>query len=197
MSCAVATPFALDTLRQRTRARHQQLDGLPALSRLLSPALSEAQYARVMAGFYCCYRRLEPALCAVERRLPALAGPAYLPRLGTLKDFADTYAHADEAKQGISISDAATYWGVRYVLDGSCHGGRIILPAIKRRLPQLSASKLAYWHQLQRVGQHWSGVCKAIETTASRGATPGLLMGAHMAFDTFIGHFSQASICYE
>lgn len=117
---------AREALRAATRELHDRLDHAPLLLPLTSPDITVEQYREALAALWGFH-------AAVER---ALGGPqaGEAPRIALLRaDLADLGVVADALPlaAGLPPLDSAPAWlAARYVLDGSAHGGRAMLPGI-------------------------------------------------------------------
>lgn len=112
-------------LRDATQAVHDRLDHAPVLHPLTSPTLTVDQYRAALIALHGFHAPVE-ARIGEGGRLPLLRADlatlgvdaALLPVMGDLPD----------------LSASPARLAARYVLDGSAHGGRAILPNVARTL---------------------------------------------------------------
>lgn len=122
---------ARQALREATRAVHERLDKATILQALVRPDITAAEYRAALAVLYGFH-------APVERALEGGSGDGGGVRLGLLRDDL-TVLGADPAAlpkmTGLPPLDSApARLAARYVLDGSAHGGRAMLPGITRAL---------------------------------------------------------------
>lgn len=127
-------------LRRVTATVHERLHHHPVLLPLTSPGLTEGQYCEALAALHGFH-------APVERRLAA-HGAAETTRLGQLlRDLAalgvDVAALA-EAEDLPDLSSPPARLAARYVLDGSAHGGRVMLPGVRRALGERADGATAF-----------------------------------------------------
>lgn len=117
---------ARQALRAATRESHDRLDKAAVLQPLVRPDITAGQYARALAVLYGFNAPVERALGEDTARLELLredlrvlgADPDALPEMMGLPP----------------LDSAPARLAARYVLDGSAHGGRAMLPGITRAL---------------------------------------------------------------
>lgn len=130
MTDAAAGGGARRALRRVTAAVHGRLHHHPVLLPLTRPSLTEGQYREALAALHGFH-------APVERRLAA-HGAAETTRLGQLaRDLAALGIDAavlPEAEGLPDLSAPPARLAARYVLDGSAHGGRVMLPGVRRAL---------------------------------------------------------------
>jgi heme oxygenase len=120
-------PPILDILRDRTRAAHDRAEeALP----LLDPALDEARYRAILAGFWGFHAALEPRLAAVAELREWGLDPAERRKLPRLEHDLRTLG-ADPARLAVAdavpeVEGVAAALGCMYVLEGATLGGRVI-----------------------------------------------------------------------
>ncbi|KAA0597860.1 heme oxygenase [Azospirillum lipoferum] len=117
---------ARQALRAATRESHDRLDKAAVLQPLVRPDITQPQYARALAVLY-------GFNAPVERELGEDAA-----RLDLLRDDLRVLGADPDAlpeMEGLPPLDSApARLAARYVLDGSAHGGRAMLPGITRAL---------------------------------------------------------------
>jgi heme oxygenase len=193
ISAAHLPPAGLHALiKQRTGDLHRRLDSAPALLALMRPGLDLPHYARILQRFAAAYARIEPLLRALESSRPAQM-PAYRPRLpALLADRArlpDVVPIPELTPLGLppAADAAAHYLGMRYVLEGSTQGARLISMRLEQNLPQLREKTFNYW-QLQRdAAAVWPTFIRCLDQTGV-GVEP-FSRGAEAAFSVFLDAF--------
>lgn len=131
------TPADADTgggarraLRRVTAAVHERLHHHPVLLPLTSPGLTVDGYRQALAALHGFH-------APVERRL-APHGSADTARLERLaRDLAALGVDAAALPEAVDLPDLSAppaRLAARYVLDGSAHGGRVMLPGVRRAL---------------------------------------------------------------
>lgn len=117
---------ARQALRAATHAIHDRLDKAAVLRPLTSQAITVAQYRAALVALHGFNAPVERALGADAARLDLLRA-----------DLADLGLDAESLPVAINLPPLDSHparLAARYVLDGSAHGGRAILPNITRSL---------------------------------------------------------------
>ena len=117
---------ARQALRAATRESHDRLDKAAVLQPLVRPDITADQYARALAVLYGFHAPVERALGEGAARLALLREDLRV--LGTDPD------GLPEMTDLPPLDSAPARLAARYVLDGSAHGGRAMLPGITRAL---------------------------------------------------------------
>ncbi|CAO3351097.1 biliverdin-producing heme oxygenase [Azospirillum palustre] len=121
---------ARQALRAATRESHDRLDKAAVLQPLVRPDITQPQYVRALAV-------LHGFNAPVERRL-AEAGGDGTARLALLREDLRVLGADPDALPEMAglppLDSAPARLAARYVLDGSAHGGRAMLPGITRAL---------------------------------------------------------------
>lgn len=135
-------------LKHETRAAHDAIEANPKLQRLLAPDYTRAEYADLLARllpFHLGVERqienwliAERAVLHLARRRKASLLRADLSALGCSEP--TTPAFAEPLAQ-----DAASAWGVLYVMEGASLGGRVILKHIQASLGVSADHGAAYY----------------------------------------------------
>lgn len=158
----------------------------------MRPGLDLPLYARILQRFAEAYACIEPLLYALESNRPAQM-PAYRPRLPALQ--ADLARLPDTAPMPelpplslpTAADAAAHYLGMRYVLEGSTQGARLISARLEQNLPQLREQAFNYWLLQREAAAEWPTFSRCLDQAAI-GAEP-LSRGAKIAFSTFLDAF--------
>ncbi|ANC92359.1 heme oxygenase [Azospirillum humicireducens] len=119
---------ARQALRAATRESHERLDKAAVLQPLVRPDITAGQYARALGVLY-------GFNAPVERALGEASGAA---RLALLREDLQVLGIDPDALPEMAglppLDSAPARLAARYVLDGSAHGGRAMLPGITRAL---------------------------------------------------------------
>lgn len=131
---------ARHTLRRVTAAVHARLHHHPLLAPLTAPDLTEGQYRDFLAALHGFH-------APVERRL-AMHAPAETARLERLtwdlEALGTDPATLPEATGLPDLSPPPARLAARYVLDGSAHGGRVMLPVVRAALGERADGTTAF-----------------------------------------------------
>ncbi|MBP2301649.1 biliverdin-producing heme oxygenase [Azospirillum picis] len=123
---------ARQALRTATRAIHERLDRAAVLQPLVRSDITPQQYVRALAVLYGFNAPVERALDRGGEGAGAAA------RLELLRDDLRVLGADPGALPEMTglppLDSPAARLAARYVLDGSAHGGRAMLPGIKRAL---------------------------------------------------------------
>ena len=184
-------------LKQGTADLHRRLDALPNVRAFMNPTLDKTQYCLSLKAYTRAYIHIEPKLVKLEKLLNLGDLSNYIPRLPSL--IHDLKCLAEDVPQHLYISSISLliedfgmphYIGLRYVLEGSTQGSKIIAQRLKESLPDLSTQAFSFWDvQLQAFGQ-WPVFCKYISQSAgSSEFEQQMLKASQIAFQYFIECF--------
>jgi heme oxygenase (biliverdin-IX-beta and delta-forming) len=187
-----------DLLRTRTREHHARAEAsLP----LMDPALTRADYVRVLEALHGFHAPLEAALSHLpwtrlgldwdaRRKTPLLARD--LRALG----------HSPHAIAELSVCDVlpdtssmARALGAAYVLEGATLGGQLVRRHLHRTLGLGPDGGAAYYSAYDdRVGPMWRAFLAALATAVERDGCPPdeLVAGARDTFDALAGWLAVA-----
>ncbi len=115
-----------NALRAATREVHDRLDKAAILRPLTDPGITTAEYRAALVALHGFNAPIEQALGGGEDRLGLLRA-----------DLADLGLGADSLPVAVGLPPLDSHparLAARYVLDGSAHGGRAMLPNITRAL---------------------------------------------------------------
>ena len=175
-------------LKDGTRAQHARAEAsLP----LLDPALTRADYARVLQALHGFHAPLERALADVpwarlgldwdaRRKTPLLARD--LRALGASAD-------AASAPECVALPDTSTVaraLGSAYVLEGATLGGQLVRRHLARTLGLGAETGAAYYHAYgDDVGPMWRAFLAGLAVAVERDGCPPdeVLAGARDTFD--------------
>lgn len=154
---------ALSYLRQRTRAQHAELEGIPVFSAIMQSTVSIDDVSRLLRVLY----RFHAAHEAPLRRLLAnsAAAPLYLPRQAVLANCLQGLGCTlpEPPPQTLDLSSLAYGLGALYVIEGSTLGGSLIARHCCKMLPASVHPHLTYFSSLaENVGQHWQAVTTSL-----------------------------------
>lgn len=190
-----AAPCARTLLRDSTSCLHRQLDSSSPLQALLKPSLTMAAYIDTMLRFAHAYARVEPSVLRLSHD-DCTGLPPYRPRLPAIDSdllFLGQSRKESEPEHGAlpARETQAYYLGMRYVLDGSSQGARVISARVGQRLPQLQAGGFAFWTLQQDVGREWPDLCDYLgHITMDSEEKASLVQGARSVFESFIDCFA-------
>lgn len=123
-----------------TGAAHERLHHHPLLTPLTAPSLTEGRYREALAALHGFHAPVERCL--------APHGAADTARLYRLRgDLAALGIDAATLPQAAALPDLSpppARLAARYVLDGSAHGGRVMLPAVRAALGERAAGATAF-----------------------------------------------------
>ncbi len=157
----------IDELRHNTHALHRKLDQSPLVRQILSPDLTITEYKLLLERFYQVYNIVEPALLAFELTQGSARCPKYQVRLPALsKELAALNYPIKTAfndHSAFSITSQESYLGIRYVVDGSCHGAKFLLPRLTRHFHSPYVNQLAYWKLLDSLNSDWQALVQALD----------------------------------
>ena len=185
----------LQALRNATHASHQQLDRQISTEEVTASRESYARYLeRFSEGLAACWPQLDWELLA-RLGLPAL--PARQARYHALISDLDALGHPShplEAHSAPGLQPATTV-GCLYVLEGSIHGGAILLAELERATGPLPANACGFMRGFgDQNRQFWKDFVSWLE---SLDAGDEFLESASTAavgtFEHFIAAFSASS----
>lgn len=182
-------------LRERTRELHRRLDSSPYLLALMRPGLDMQAYAGILQRLVLAYARIEPLLCELQACRP-LQLPVYQPRLpALLADLAhlpapDALPELPPMKPPPVSDETAHYFGMRYVVEGSTQGARMISSRLEKNLPQLSGEAFAYWGVQHEAAAGWPFFLDCLDQ--AKVEAEALVRGADAAFAAFLDVFDAA-----
>lgn len=190
------TPNLHTLLRQQTAGLHRRLDGAPELLALMRPGLTPSAYAAALRRYAAAHARVEPVLQALAPAgRPGL--PPYRPRLPALQaDLAALQVSPAVTPEPIGPAPAlgpGACLGIRYVLEGSTQGARVIAARLARHLPQGCEQAFAFWRFQEIAAAAWPALCACLDRPPrDELEQAGIVQGARFAFDTFIDVFFAA-----
>lgn len=181
---------ALDVLRKRTTPLHACLDGRSHLTTLLAPGCSLADYRNATISLIAAYQGVDASL-AKGARYCAPALPVYIPRLPHL--LADLQRLGFNAPAGLPLelsapSSNASYLGMRYVIEGSNLGARVIYRALQNSaIAQSIAVEKCYWSLAQTWQTSWPALLHQLADLPAQEEWNEAANSACLVFEHFIG----------
>lgn len=143
----------LSQLRMATRAEHRALETQPQLTRLLTAALTLAQYVHLLQQFASFYRGLEAYLQPGLGLLEDVEGYRYYSRrLWLERDLAQLEQEPSRTEAKVSWTlpiDISTSVGVLYVIEGATLGGRVISRHLSQHLGLSASHGACYFNAWQ------------------------------------------------
>lgn len=119
-------------LKSETASLHDQIEAQSPMKRLMSPDLTQAEYARALGLFWDIYDELEPALQNNQELLAALPDLNQRGKLDSLKNDLRALGHTVSSERAQSECSYARALGTMYVLEGSTLGGQVITKNLRR-----------------------------------------------------------------
>lgn len=159
-------------LRAETRAAHDRIEALPALSCLLSPALLLPDYIEALRGFWafhaCMHAVLPPLLHHPARG--GSATPVGGPDADGLHALAEDLAffsapRRPRLRKPAMLTNAASALGGLYVLEGSALGARVIGRAVSGSLGVSPGAGGTFFcgTSADAARQRWQAFCRQLE----------------------------------
>jgi heme oxygenase len=183
------TSTALHILRERTNPLHARLDSQSNLTMLLAPGCSLADYKKATMSLATAYRGVDSGLAKGERYCsPAL--PAYIPRLPHL--LADILrlgftAPASPVLELSAPSNNASYLGMRYVIEGSNLGARVIYRSLqKSEIAEAIGVGKCYWSLAQSWQSSWPALLRQLADLRTLDEWDEAANSACLVFEHFI-----------
>lgn len=173
-----------------TQAVHERLHRHPLLSPLLGTGLTHARYRAALVALFGFQDGAAQALAAstvagtdgpgpVAERLVLLQ--ADLEALGVPPS-----ASAQKPCAWLPVPESApAYWGVRYVVDGSALGGRVIARTVATQLGLAADTGLGYFSGLREAtGEAWRELCQRLALELA--SEPARIEAGETAVQTFL-----------
>lgn len=184
-------------LRRHTASLHQRLDAAPPLRALLRPGLDQYTYAAILQRFASAYAELEPPLLALEKQRPASLA-AYRQRLPALQVELSHLPRVPTPAVPVTLllpheadMEAAHYLGMRYVLDGSTQGARVIAGRLAQHLTTPVAGQFAFWQRQREAAEEWPSLLAHLaDLPVSGREADAMLAAATAVFTVFIAAFA-------
>lgn len=168
-------------LRAETAAAHAGLERVMALD---DPALTAARYGAALQVLQAIRAGWEPG---VEALCPGSTGPqaAWL-----AADLASLGLDPVPPAPPLPLTTAAEAWGVRYVLEGSALGGRMLLRSLAPLGFTADRGARTFAGRGEATGAAWRGFLVELEQVED---ASGVLRGAALAFSA-LGRFAAAHL---
>jgi heme oxygenase len=167
-------------LREATGGGHAALEAVMALS-----PLTLEGYGRALQVLHAVRAGWEPFL---DRFFPALHRP-HLARLTA--DLLVLRRPVLAAAPPPPATNQAEAWGVRYVLEGSALGGRMLLQQAATIGLTATHGASYFAGEGSETGRHWNQFLKELDAAATEANTPGIIIGAIGGFGA-LETFAQA-----
>jgi heme oxygenase len=180
---------ALQVIRDRTTPLHAQLDSGSYLSILLTPACSLADYKSTTSALATAYQAVDSTLANGVQYCP-VALPAYVPRLPyLLADLQnlDATSLAPPVFELAAPFSNASYLGMRYVIEGSNLGARVIYRALQHSaIAQTIAVDQCYWSHAQAWQLAWPALMRQLSDLHTAQEYEEAADSACLVFEHFI-----------
>jgi len=203
ISCAedktVCYPSMHSALKYETLQLHRELDALPNLRLLLQPALSMAEYRRILAAYAQVYCHVEQYLIQIEKTITLDTLPGYTPRLPSLCDDLRSLAMPVDLQQSEALMTSQLtrhqgifhYIGLRYVLEGATQGSKFIARRLEKNFPLLASKAFSFWNMQLEASKQWPQFCEFInQPVKCRACERQMIQAAENTFRIFIECFS-------
>lgn len=160
----------------------------------MCPGLDKRRYAGILQQFVLAYTRIESLLRELPANSPSCL-PVYQPRLpALLADLASLSASVPflappPLRPPQTGDEIAHYLGMRYVVEGSTQGARLIFAHLERSLPQLAGKGFEYWQVQLETSATWPLFCDCLDHAGLD--VESLVQGAETAFSVFIDAFAS------
>lgn len=187
----IATPTALDALREATTAVHLRLHALPDFDGIADGTMTRARYGALLAKLYGFHASLDDAFRAKAAALAAdgidVGGRA---RIDALEDDLRTLGIDPAALARWRVPDAprsvAAWAGWLYVREGSTLGARVIARQLDALFGDASAGR-RFFAGDGAEGARWKRTCAMLEHVAAEDehAIDDMTRGAVAAFAAF------------
>ena len=176
---------ALELIRKRTAPLHVRLDRLSDLTLLLSSSCLLADYKKAVMSLAAAYRSVDSVLVKSERYCPP-ALPAYVPHLPYLLADLQRLGCENPAFPVFKLSapsGIASYLGMRYVIEGSNSGARVIYRALQKSgIARSIEVEKCYWSLAQTWQTSWPHLLRQL---ADLGTHDEWQEAAHSACNVF------------
>lgn len=196
---AACYPSMHSALKYETLQLHRELDSLPNLRILLQPALSMAEYCRILAAYAQVYSHVEQHLIQIEKTITLDTLPGYTPRLPSLCNDLRSLAVPVDLRQSETLSTSQLtrhqgmchYIGLRYVLEGATQGSMFIAKRLEKNFPLLASKAFSFWNMQLEASRQWPQFCEFINQPAKcRVCERQMIQAAENTFRIFIECFS-------
>lgn len=184
---------ALHVLRKRTTPLHARLDSLSDLTVLLAPGCSLVDYKKATMSLAAAYRGVDSGLAKGARHCPP-ALPAYIPRLPHLVADIQRLGFTAPASPVLELSapsSNASYLGMRYVIEGSNLGARVIYRALQNSaIAQSIVVDKCYWSLAQTWQTAWPALLRQLADLRTHDEWDEAANSACLVFEHFIRFLS-------
>lgn len=178
-----------DWLKQKTQAKHHQIDRHSVVSRLVAKDMSEAEYGPILVSLHLWLQAMKHYLAPLK-----LAEPYRLEtKLVQLENDIATLGYETQSLNTISPHNEphAFCLGVHYVIEGSTLGAQFIAPRIEETLARQDVTHF-YRGYGARVMPHWQGTRERIDSELNTDLDrENARKGAVLAFDSLVAIIDQ------
>lgn len=175
-------------LRRATARIHHRLDRTSILAELVRPGLTLDRYRTAMDSLHGAYHAIDQWLLAAEDVCPReIAGyfprcPALASDLGVLGVDVFPRASASDISNLPVRASAASYLGIRYVVEGASFGSRFICRSLRDVFGDDLHSFGSFWIASLSQTSCWHGVLQSLGHLESRSALAEAALSARVAF---------------
>ncbi|MBC7514474.1 MAG: biliverdin-producing heme oxygenase [Herminiimonas sp.] len=182
-------------LRQATQRYHDRLDTSSLLAPLLLPDVDLAAYQAAMIAMLRTYDRIDACLLQAPAVTHAAAGTAlapYRPRSPAMQHDLRVMGIAPQpgvASAAAMLDMPATlpaYLGMRYVIEGSQFGNRVIGRNLQTAFGPRAQDICSAWLPADGTDNGWTSVMAALSALQTRSEVAAALRGARQTFRYFV-----------
>jgi heme oxygenase len=160
-------------LRAATAAAHQRLEDVMALD---TERLTRARYAAALQVMHAMRAGWDPGLAALFGHPPG-------PHVEWLEQDLAALGVNSLAPMAMPAMDPTEGWGMRYVLEGSALGGRVLLRRAERMGLRPDAGARYFAGEGAETGARWKRFLQALNHAARPEAVPLIVQGARRSFE--------------
>ncbi|MGI4953697.1 MAG: biliverdin-producing heme oxygenase [Janthinobacterium lividum] len=160
-------------MRAATAAAHQRLEDVMALD---TDRLTRARYAAALQVLHAMRAGWDPGLAALFGQPPG-------PHAQWLAQDLAALGVSSLPPLAMPAMDAAEGWGMRYVLEGSALGGRVLLRRAEWMGLSPDAGARYFAGEGAETGPRWKRFLQALDQAATPEAVPLIVQGARRSFE--------------
>ncbi|HEX2943081.1 MAG TPA: biliverdin-producing heme oxygenase [Rhodopila sp.] len=181
-----AASSRVDRLRHETRADHDRIETVPALSRLVMPDLTREIYVGVLQHLEAFHSYVEPAMACALKGVPSARSLLDGNRLRWLAEDLAWFGGTLLPAPAVPIPDTkAGALGMLYVIEGSGLGGRVIGRHLSDSLGVRPGQGGSFYctQPAETSRRRWRQLCHVLEEQfPDDGAERELIDGARLTF---------------
>lgn len=189
-------------LRRATQRYHDRLDALSVLTPLVLPGVTLAQYQAATVALLRTYVQvdaclLQPPLVDCAQVFKTVA-PYRARHVATQRDLhamgIDPAPTVLQASTALDLPpDLPTYLGMRYVIEGSKFGNRVIWRHLQAAFGTAANDICTAWLPDMEAHDDWTSVMAALSALETRHDVAAALRGARQTFRCFVANLCMSS----